>query len=328
MDNTLIYLTNKKEYEVHVRQVRQRHQEFGLYCKAGKCQFGVSEVGFLSFVNSPNGVGMESHWISTVEDRPTPKLLRDVQVILGLTNINRRTIQEYAKMTLPLKKLLKQTEASPRRKKGAPSVKWESTWQAELAFRKLTRTFAETPILEHFDPAKPIILQTYARGFGIAGILNQYDVFGVLRPVNFYTRKCPPAEQNYVTYDRELLAIVETLKQWRHYLKGGNYKVIFGAITPISNTSKHPKYCPEDEPGGRKYFRLMTLSSSTWMAARTWPMTHPDGPTTRSATKGLLHDYWQPSQWIHTKISCQQLSWPRLLTLWLSMSRQSFSTDQ
>ena len=41
---------------------------------------------------------------------------------------------------------------------------------------------------------------------------QQYDVFGVLRPVNFYSRKCSPAEQNYDTYDRELLAIVETLK--------------------------------------------------------------------------------------------------------------------
>jgi hypothetical protein len=32
----------------------------------------------------------------------------------------------------------------------------------------------------------PIIVQTNARGFAIAGILNQYDDFRVLRPVNFY----------------------------------------------------------------------------------------------------------------------------------------------
>jgi len=95
-----------------------------------------------------------------------------------------------------------------------------------LAFRKLKRTFTEAPILQHFDPAKPIILQTDTSGFAIAGILNQYDVFGVLRPVNFYSRKCSPAEQKYKTYDWELLAIVETLKQWRHYVEGANYKVL------------------------------------------------------------------------------------------------------
>jgi hypothetical protein len=58
-----------------------------------------------------------------------------------------------------------------------------------VAFRKLKRTFTEAPILQHFDPVKPIILQTDASGFAIAGILNEYHVVGVLRPVNFYSQK-------------------------------------------------------------------------------------------------------------------------------------------
>jgi hypothetical protein len=103
------------------------------------------------------------------------------------------------------------------------SPKWEWTRDAELAFRKLKKAFTEGPIHQHFDPAMPIILQTDASGFAIAGILNQYDGIGTLRPVNFYCGKCSPAEQNYDTYDRELLAIVETMKQWRHYLEGGNH---------------------------------------------------------------------------------------------------------
>jgi len=138
-------------------------------------------------------------------------------------------------VTLPLTELLKKADKSGEPPKGRPrhhksencgKVRWEWPRQAELEFRKLKRTFTEAPILQHFDPAKPIILQTDASGFAIAGILNQYDGFRVLRPVNFYTRKCSSAEQNYDTYDRELLAIVETLKQWRHYLEGANHKVL------------------------------------------------------------------------------------------------------
>ena len=86
--------------------------------------------------------------------------------------------------------------------------------------------FTDAPILNHFDPAKPIILQTDESGFATAGILNKYDGFGILRPVNFYCRKRTGAEQNYDTYDRKLLAIVETMKQWRHYLEGANHKVL------------------------------------------------------------------------------------------------------
>jgi hypothetical protein len=80
-----------------------------------------------------------------------------------------------------------------------------------LIFRKLKRTFTEAPNLQHIGPAKPIILQTDASGFTIAGSPNQYDVFRVLRAVNFYSWQCSAAEQNYDTYDLELSAIVEIL---------------------------------------------------------------------------------------------------------------------
>jgi len=138
-------------------------------------------------------------------------------------------------VTLPLTELPKkadkaaeQSEGRPRHQKSENSgkVKWEWMQQAKLAFRKLKRTFTEEPILQHFDPAKPIILQTDGSGFSIAGILNQSDGYGVLRPVNFYSRNFDSAEQNYDTHDRELLAIVETLEQWRHYLEGANHKVL------------------------------------------------------------------------------------------------------
>jgi len=220
----LIYSTNGKEHEGHVRQVLQRLKEFDLYCQPEKCQFGVSEVGFLGFVITPDGVSMESDWIATIEDWPTPKSIRDVQVLLGFTNFYHRFIRKYAKVTLALTDLLKKSKTF-RGKKSEGSAKWEWTREAELAFRKLKRTFTEAPILQHFDSAKPIILQTDASGFAIAGILNQYNVLGVLRPVNFYSRKCSPAEQNSYTYDREPLAIVESLNQWWHYLEGANYRI-------------------------------------------------------------------------------------------------------
>jgi hypothetical protein len=37
LDNILIYTTNEKEHEYHVRHVLQCLQQFGLYCKAEKC---------------------------------------------------------------------------------------------------------------------------------------------------------------------------------------------------------------------------------------------------------------------------------------------------
>jgi len=230
LDDILIYSTNEKEHEEHVRKVLERLREFGLYCKAEKCVFGVLEVGFLGFVINSEGMSMESDSISTIEDWPIPKSVRDVKVLRGFANFYRRFIRKYAKVTFPLTELLKRRETADTtkhsQKSNKPRYKWEWTRDAELAFQKLKKAFTDAPILQHFDLQKPIILQTDASGFAIAGILNQFDGFGILRPVNFYSRKCSAAEQNYDTYDRELLAIVETMKQWRHYLEGANHKIL------------------------------------------------------------------------------------------------------
>jgi len=123
-DDILIYLTNEKEHEDYVRKVLQCLQEFGLYCKAEKCQSGVQEVGFLRFVINSDGIGMESDHISMIEDWPTPELVWDVQVLLGFTNLYWRFIRKYAKVTAPISNLLK-TQGSR---------KWEWTRDAKLAF--------------------------------------------------------------------------------------------------------------------------------------------------------------------------------------------------
>jgi len=59
LDVILIYSTNEKEHEDHVRKVLQCLQEFGLYCKPKNSQFGVQEAGFLGFVINSDGIGKE-----------------------------------------------------------------------------------------------------------------------------------------------------------------------------------------------------------------------------------------------------------------------------
>ena len=191
-----------------MKAVLQKFKEFGLYCKGLKCEFSVPRVNFLGFIISESGVEMEEGKIQSIEEWPTPESIREVQVLLGFTNFYRRFIKRYAKVTAPISDLLRNTR------------KFEWTREVDLAFHKLKRAFTDAPILMHFDPDKPIILQTDASGFAIAGILCQFDGFEVLRPVAFYSRKCNSAEQNYNMYNRKLLAIVESFKHWRHYLEG------------------------------------------------------------------------------------------------------------
>ena len=88
LDDILIYSRTVEEHEEHVKQVMAKLLEFELLCKAEKCVSSAREVGFLGFVISPHGVGMEVHRIATIEDWPTLKAVRDDQVLLGFTNFN------------------------------------------------------------------------------------------------------------------------------------------------------------------------------------------------------------------------------------------------
>jgi hypothetical protein len=67
------------------------------------------------------------------------------------------------------------------------STEW--TLDAKLAILMFKRAFTNTPIANHFEPAKPIILQTDVSGFATGGILNWYVGCGIPRLVNICSRK-------------------------------------------------------------------------------------------------------------------------------------------
>jgi hypothetical protein len=136
-DDRHIYSTAEKEHKEHVQKVLQRLQEFGLNYKAEKCQFGVSDVGFHGFLLNSEVISMETDRISTIEDWPTPKSVREVQVLRRFINFYLRFIRKYGKVTLPLTELLKKADTThaPKQPSGssggrsrAPqnlSTKWE-----------------------------------------------------------------------------------------------------------------------------------------------------------------------------------------------------------
>jgi hypothetical protein len=82
------------------------------------------------------------------------------------------------------------------------------TWgdKEDKAFQELKQAFTSEALLYHFDPNKPLILETDASDFAIAGILSQqYEMD--LHPIAFYSRDMIPAELNYEIHDKEMLAI-------------------------------------------------------------------------------------------------------------------------
>ena len=61
------------------------------------------------------------------------------------------------------------------------------------SFEQLKKMFASEPILQHFDPDKPSVVEVDASDIVVAGILSQYDDTDILRPVAYFSKKMTPA---------------------------------------------------------------------------------------------------------------------------------------
>jgi len=73
-------------------------------------------------------------------------------------------------------------------------------------------------MLQEHDPRKKQTMETDASQWAIAACLSQSDDGKKGKPVTFHSRKLMPAEGNYDIHDKELLAIVDAFKHWRHSL--------------------------------------------------------------------------------------------------------------
>jgi hypothetical protein len=95
-----------------------------------------------------------------------------------------------------------------------------------MAFQNVKNAYKENQILILGNPEKQAWVHADASNYAIGLVISQEDDQGRRRPVLFYSRKLLPPEMNYTTSDKEMLAIVQTLKKFRHLLQGTKYPVI------------------------------------------------------------------------------------------------------
>ena len=73
------------------------------------------------------------------------------------------------------------------------------------------------------DHTQPFQIELDASKYATEAVLSQLDLNGDRHPVAFLSKTFSPAEQNYEIYDRELLAMIHALEEWRHYIQGSGH---------------------------------------------------------------------------------------------------------
>ena len=177
-----------------------------LYASPKKCEFFKTEIDFLGFRLSSDGIATDDHKIRAVRDWVTPTTVKEVRAFLGLAGFYRKFVRRFAHITAPLTDLTK---------KDQPFI-WGPA--QETAFNEIKTALTTAPVLLSPDPDLPFTVDVDASDYAIGAALMQ-DHGNGLQPVAFESRKMLPAETRYPTHERETLAIIHALKTWRCYLE-------------------------------------------------------------------------------------------------------------
>ena len=98
MDDILIFTTTMEHHRQLTRQVLERLLQYDLFLKPEKCTFAETSIEYLGLVISANRIAMDPTKLKGIAAWPTPRTLKQVQVLLGFMNFYRRFIQNFSHM--------------------------------------------------------------------------------------------------------------------------------------------------------------------------------------------------------------------------------------
>jgi hypothetical protein len=187
----------------HLEQVLTRLAEAGLKINASKSHFCSDELEYLGYLINREGVRPTLKKVEAMLKILAPKTRRQLRSFIGLVNYYRDMWPKRSDILAPLSSMT------------SSKVPWKWTEVHQKAFDKIKQLIARETLLTYPDFNKPFEIHTDASQLQLGACISQEG-----KPVAFYSRKLNPAQTRYTTTEKELLSIVETLKELRTILLG------------------------------------------------------------------------------------------------------------
>lgn len=216
LDDFLIFSKDQETHELHLRQVFERLKQYGMVVNTAKCVFGAPEVTFLGYSVSAEGTKPLPTRVDAIKEFPIPKTVKQLRRFLGMLNFYRRFIPDAAKHQAPLNEMLKGTV------KGSHPVTF-TTLELE-ALEACKNALCKATLLAHPECDAKLAIFSDASNNTIGASLQQLKG-KAWQPLAFFSRKLTPAQQKYSAYDRELLAIYESVKYFRHMVEARDFTI-------------------------------------------------------------------------------------------------------
>ncbi|MBW0556053.1 hypothetical protein O181_095768 [Austropuccinia psidii MF-1] len=160
LDDIMVFPKSEKEHVTHVSTVLSRLRSKNLFAKDSNCLFHVSSVEYLGYVVSSEGLKIDQANVQQILNWPPPRALKALQSFLGFANFYCRFIKNYSKKISSPTSFLKKDSCFPLNE------------EAQSQFRQLKDAFTTAPILSHFNPSLPTILESDASDYALGAVLS------------------------------------------------------------------------------------------------------------------------------------------------------------
>jgi transposase InsO family protein len=201
-----VLLTSSGDWNDHIHkldQVLNRISRVGLKINALKSFFGKTEIEYLGFWITRTGIRPLIKKVEAMRNIAPPKTKKELRRFIGLVNYYRDMWARRSETLAPLTRLTSKT------------VPWKWTDIEQKAFIAVKAIISKETLLSYPDFSSLFEIHTDASKAQLGSVISQQG-----HPIAFYSRKLNPAQTNYTTTERELLSIVETLKEFRNILLG------------------------------------------------------------------------------------------------------------
>jgi hypothetical protein len=214
LNNILIFTNSLEEHRWITHLVLDHMREHKLYLQLEKYKFEKTKIKYLGIIILHNKVEIDPVKIAGVADWPMPLNKKEVQSFVGFVNFYQHFIPGFSHHVRTLFDL---TMKDIRFIWGLPQ---------EDSFIKLKELV--TPALVLILPDDDLPFQLEANGSDIATglvLLQQSVDNNAWYLIAFLSKALKPVERNYEIHDTEMLAIIQGLEEWRHYLEGVRHPV-------------------------------------------------------------------------------------------------------
>ncbi len=176
-----------------------------LYVKKSKSRFKTKKIEFLDYIIQFEQIKKNLKKTDAVRNWPLSKWVKKVQVFLELMNYYWKFVPNYAKIAEPLMQLTHKNE------------RWHWNRKQKNAFHALKKSLNETAHLRILNLTCKKVLKINMSNFAVGACLYQIEN-EQQRPIVYQSKKLSESEKRYEVHDKELLAIVKALQDWRPYL--------------------------------------------------------------------------------------------------------------